>query len=983
MGDLVRVLTLLRKWDYKTLDPIFRQTKLADLLRQGDNYIHQTARAAAMSGRAAVLVLLCAGFAAASPLVGRLNLPAKEPHCYGTVIAPQLVLTSAGCAFNSATGRAHNNLQFSLSTGGKIKVTRVHIFPGWLRNKTPLQSFAALSLASRLQVPGTALTWSPFSVEQVDVALKYATGNIKCSKRGGDENNMEYAGNELAAVSCPGSQHHLKIPGSPAYQVSGADGSVAVFAVHVGECSSDWGPLATVPRGPCAARLTREIFRDLCDFADKQNQAVPGCEDALLKDVDPKAPTSLLSMEAYTALVNREPEYGIILMFCRGCNKDTCEQGCRSCRDESLQRFDRLALFTPFYRRVLVARVDADSLGFKVPYAPYILYRLPGTLQFREHRDSLTRLVQLFREASSSGGGSTRSRKRRMLPGWVEGGIRACWSLVLGVGQRLVAPFVGQNYQIVVEEDDGGGCRVSAGQLRSLNGRLWRAEVEVGAGEDLPVGTVLEAWCNRGLGVKARYPVRDSLGIRCQDSGRFEPPVPQCSRTCKLVSDSVRPGFLQFPAMTIRFTPRPGALQEEHSPPTFTSAKIDTKMLQGDAVTFTCPENAILRGVGKRTDTWTCNKGSQRTVVQCEAAPRPCDVPNIPDADTSESGQIPHNGDVTVSCRGNRRLRDTDFFSEVTLRCRDGSLYPDPGTLDCIETCEIGSPPIPDGRQEAPVFQLQQGGGRSRRLRPPARVWRDDQVLYECGDSEWVLHGTAHNSQVATCTAGGGMNPPIVPCDVRCLVPAHAPPAGEKAVLLTRGGANAAGTHVTAQQQVTISCPADSLMYSPPGSIFWEKNTRPPRAARQSTCGAGGFDFDLPACVDVTYFSNKFLDEHVHLGSQPRDLAAFCTTKLNALGANIKTFMVLPSSVQLKALNSLVQNNQVGGANIAAISGANWMALYKTTEQYNVFVCDKTGGGLKTQVQKKKVFVGFRQGGGVWQLYHYDYKTPGTAHVLV
>eukprot|EP00058_Branchiostoma_floridae_P012339 XP_002597827.1 hypothetical protein BRAFLDRAFT_102856 [Branchiostoma floridae] len=778
--------------------------------------------------------------------------------------------------------------------------------------------------------------------------------------------------------------------------VSGVSRSVVVFGVHVGECSSDWGPLATVPRGPCAARLSHEIFGDICDFADKQKQAVPGCEDALLKDVDPKAPTRLLSKEAYTALVNREPEYGIILLFCRGCNKDTCEQGCRSCRQESLERFDRLALYTPFYGKVLVARVDADSLGFKVPYAPYILYRLPGTLQFREHRDSLTQLVQLFQRDrfdnkalhSSDKGALHSGRNKRMLSGWVEGGIRACWSLVVGVGRVLVAPFVGQGYQLVEEEDaDEGGCAVAAGQLQSLNGRLVHGETgqAVGAGEEQPVGTVLEAVCNRGLGVKARYPVQNTLSMTCQDTGRFEPPVPQCLRICKLVSDSKRNKFLQFPDMNIGFTPRPGALLEEYQPPTFTAAKETTEMLQGDAVTFTCPQNSILRVVGKRTDTWRCNKGAQKTVVQCEAAPRPCDVPDIPDADTSAVGQIPHNSDVTISCRGNRRLWD-DFSKEITLTCTDGNLKPDPDTLDCRETCEINTPAIADERlQQSPIFKLQTGPGTSRRLRPPVHVWKDNQVLYECGNSEWRLHGTVHNSQLATCTAGGGMNPPIVSCDVHCLVPVPAPAAGEKAVELTQGGANAAGTRISALQEVQIRCPDDSLMYSARGNIFWERTTLPPRKTQVNTCAAQGFEHDFPSCVDVTHFSDKFLDEHVHLGSPPSNLVKHCNDKLNAIGANIKTFMVIHSDAQLKALNTVVGNNLNGGANIRAHSGLDRTTLYKTSEQYNVFVCDRTRGSLQTPVPelKKKVFVTFRYISRAWRLYHYDYQTPGDALELV
>ncbi|KAI8487042.1 hypothetical protein Bbelb_353020 [Branchiostoma belcheri] len=920
--------------------------------------------------------LLCVGLAAASPLVGRLNLPSKQPHCYGTVIAPRLLLTAAECAFNSATGRPHSNLQFSLSTGAKIKVARVHIFPGWLRNKTPLLSFATLSLASPLQDPETTLIWSPFTVEESNVSLKYASGNIRCSSKDRDENNMEYAADQLAAMSCPGSHQHLKIPGSPAYQISGVNRSAVVFGVHVGECSSEWGPLATVPRGPCAARLSHETFRDICDFAKKEKQILPECKDALLNDVDPKSPTSLLSMAAYTALVNREPEYGIILLFCRGCNINSCEQGCRSCRQESLKRFDRLALYVPFYRRVLVARVDADSLGFKVPYAPYILYRLPGTLQFREHRALLTQLVQLFQKDSSGGSGTSRSRNKRMLSGWVEGALRACWSVVAAIGQRL--PFVGQRYEI--------GCKVAENQLHSLNGKLINGVTgqAVVAGEDMPVGTVLEATCNPGMGIKARYSVRNSLSLTCEDDGRFQPPVPQCSRTCKLVSDVKRNNFLRFPDMQIQFTPRPGALQETYQPPTFNKAKETTEMLQGDTVTFSCPDNGILRDLRTRSTTWKCSKGSQKTVVQCEAAPRPCDAPNIPHADTSPPGQIPHNSRVTVSCHGNRRLWDSDFDGSIDLTCKDGSLEPKADTLECRETCDVNPPPIADKKlQESPIFKLQTGPGTSRRLRPPARVWIGNQVLYECSDSEWWLDGTNHNSQMATCTAGGGMNPPIVHCNVQCLVPLPAPAAGYKAVELKRGGANVAGTRILSQQQVAITCPADSLMYSKGGNVFWETNTEAPRGTRQNTCGPSGFGFDFPSCVDVTYFSNKFLNEHVHLGSKPSDLAKFCTDKLNAFGANIKTFMVLHSDVQLKDLNSLVQRNQHGGAHIAAVSGVDWMALYKTTDQYEVFVCDRTSGSLKTEEQKKKVFVGFQRSGALWRLYHYDYRTPGTAHQLV
>ncbi|XP_019614627.1 PREDICTED: uncharacterized protein LOC109462515 [Branchiostoma belcheri] len=903
--------------------------------------------------------LLCVGLAAASPLVGRLNLPSKQPHCYGTVIAPRLLLTAAECAFNSATGRPHSNLQFSLSTGAKIKITRVHIFPGWLRNKTPLLSFATLSLASPLQVPETSLIWSPFSVEESNVSLKYASGNIRCSSKDQDENNMEYAADQLAAMSCPGSHQHLKIRGSPAYQISGVNRSAVVFGVHVGECSSEWGPLATVPRGPCAARLSHEIFRDICDFAKKEKQILPECKDALQNDVDPKSPTNLLSMAAYTALVNRGRRYGIILLFCRGCNIDSCEEGCRSCRQESLERFDRLALYVPFYRRVLVARVDADSLGFKVPYAPYILYRLPGTLQFREHRASLTQLVQLFQKDSSGGSGTSRRRNKRMLSGWVEGALRACWSVVAAIGQRL--PFVGQRYEIVAEDPEEG-CKVADSQLQRLNGQLINRDTSqaVVAGEDMPVGTVLEATCNPGLGIMAQYPVQNRLSLTCEANGRFQPPVPQCSRTCKLVSDVKRNNFLRFPDMQIQFTPRPGALQETYQPPTFNNAKETTEMLQGDTVTFTCPENGILRGLGTRTTTWKCNRGSQKTVVQCEAAPRPCDAPNIPHADTSPPGQIPHNSRVTVSCRGNRRLWDSDFHSSIDLICKDGSLDPKADTLECRETCDVNPPPIADKKlQESPIFKLQTGPGTSRRLRPPARVWIGNQVLYECSDSEWRLDG------------------------MHCLVPVLAPAAGEKAVELKRGGANVAGTRILSQQQVAITCPADSLMYSKGGNVFWETNTDPPRETRQNTCGPGGFGFDFPSCVDVRYFSNKFLNEHVHLGSKPSDLTKYCTNKLTAFGASIKTFMVLHSDVQLKALNSLVQSNQFGGANIAAVSGVDWMALYKTTDQYEVFVCDRTSGSLKTQELKKKVFVGFRHSGGAWRLYHYDYRTPGAAHQLV
>ncbi|XP_019634592.1 PREDICTED: uncharacterized protein LOC109477685 [Branchiostoma belcheri] len=942
-----------------------------------------------MSVGSAVLGLLCVGLAAASPLVGRLNLPSKQPHCYGTVIAPRLLLTAAECAFNSATGRPHSNLQFSLSTGAKIKVTRVHIFPGWLRNKTPLLSFATLTLASPLQIPETTLIWSPFSVEESNVSLKYASGNIRCSSRGQDENNMEYAANQLAAMSCPGSHQHLKIPGSPAYQISGVSRSAVVFGVHVGECSSEWGPLATVPRGPCAARLSHEIFRDICDFAKKEKQILPECKDALQNDVDPKSPTSLLSMAAYTALVNREPEYGIILLFCRGCNIDTCEEGCRSCRQESLERFDRLALYVPFYRRVLVARVDADSLGFKVPYAPYILYRLPGTLQFREHRASLTQLVQLFQQDSSGGSGTSRSRTKRMLPGWVAGAARACGSVVVAIGQRLVSPFVGQRYEI--------RCTVAESQLRSLNGKLINREgKEVVAGKDMPVGTVLEATCNPGLGIKARYPILNSLSLTCEDDGRFQPPVPECSGTCKLVPGPARRDeFLQFPDMQIQFTPDLGAPQT-YQLRTFINAKETREMLQGDTVTFTCPENSILRD--DLTSPWTCKKNLQKKVFPCEAAPRPCDALNIPHADTSPSGQIPHNSRVTVSCRDNRRvwysgIEDSnnggrfDLLDSISLTCKDGSLDSEADTLECRESCDISPPAIAIADKklkESPVFILQTGPGTSRRLKPPARVWIDNQVLYECSDREWWLDGTNHNSQMATCSAGGGMSPPIVHCNVQCLVPLKAPAAGEKAVELKRGGANVAGTRILSQQQVEITCPPDSIMYSRAGNVFWETNTNPPRKTKQNKCGPAGFGFDFPSCVDVAYFSNKFLYEHTHLGSRPSDLAKYCTNKLNAIvGAVIKSFIVLHSDVQLKALNSLVQSNQVGGANIADKSRDDPMALYKTKDQYEVFVCDRTSGSLKTQELKRKVFVGFQRSGALWRLYHYHDGTPGTAHELV
>ncbi|CAH1781116.1 unnamed protein product [Owenia fusiformis] len=332
-------------------------------------------------------------------------------NCYGTLLAETALLVPASCVYDRKNRKPHRTIKVNNVAIGNTKSV-VHVSSTWLKKGHPSYNIALVIIPTQQSTPTTKLTWSPYSIEQIEVKLKSSTkayaGCASLKKLGPALDEM---GDRMIPFKCT----NLATPekqGAPVFQTN--NGIDEVFGLYNGACTIGWGLKSK--KGHCGVRLTKTTFDEICAVAIAKSLTVKGCKDMLLtKGTGDPEPTVIRTYQGYTAVVSIPiASRGLFLKFCPA-------DGC--CGAKSTL-FGQMQTIPSLINETVVRQINMVNFSLNVDATPAMLYRPQGKDFYLEYKGRLTDFMKWKAETTKDinagrirrGSDVERPGKRRKVP---------------------------------------------------------------------------------------------------------------------------------------------------------------------------------------------------------------------------------------------------------------------------------------------------------------------------------------------------------------------------------------------------------------------------------------------------------------------------------------------------------------------------------------------------------------------------------------